>query len=65
MAAGSGRRKIVHAGVRTVLRPAAYGDKAAAELIDIVLDRPMTARFPHQVGPDFRDDHRIRSFGVP
>src|SRR5271168_4108566 len=54
--------QIVHVGVRAILRAAANGREAAVtELVDVVLDRPMPARFAHQVGPHFRGNDFIRS----
>src|SRR5262245_20285713 len=51
---------VVHVGVGTVARAALHGDIAAmAELVDVVLDRPVLAGFPHQVRPHFAGDDLV------
>ena len=52
--------EVVHERVGTILRAARDCRQAAmAELVDVVLDRPVHARFAHEVGPDFGGDDLV------
>ena len=54
--------EILHEGVGTIARAACDGRKAAmAELIDVVLDRPVLVRLGNEVGPQLCGDDLVRS----
>jgi len=58
--------EVLHVGVGAILRAAGDGGEAAvAELIDVVLDRPVPAGFAHKVGTDLRGDDLVRAAAVP
>ena len=52
--------QVLHVGVGAVLRAAGdRGEAAMAELIDVVLDRPVRARLAHEVGAHFGGDDLV------
>src|SRR5947209_14228395 len=58
--------EIAHIGVRTILRAAGNGRiTAMPELVNIVFDAPMDARFAHEIGAHFRSDDLIGEAARP
>ena len=58
--------QVLHVGIGAVLGAAGDGGEAAmAELVDVVFDRPVLARFAHQIGTDFGGDDLVTRPVVP
>ncbi len=58
--------EVLHEGVGAVPGAARdRGEAAMAELIDVVLDRPVGARLAHQIGPHLGGDDLVRTAARP